>query len=354
MSAAGDGGQFGYQQLVAGAIVLIFGAFIVSQLAFAGTTPITTNARFDGGNDGELNPAARNITSTTDTLGTKLSLDGNDSQLSADISSPGPGDAELCTMTTIRNTGENATIATAGGELTLEYHGNRSTPQWVGSRYDPGDRDAADTTTGVSDAANQTHLCVRQTGDTLTLAVDASDQSSATMGSGLDTSLANTSALDGTVEETRSFSEALSSSQRSTLQSTPTAPVDTGNTTARLYYDDRGQVGQSVSGFPIYYEQTTATVTNGTLVAGAGGRGATTDDLSRSVSGRSVDRVSGSNLQNQPVAYLSYQSAGVGGGLAVTVLTTLQAAFVLAPVVLVVYIAGRIIGIVPSLGVLSS
>lgn len=354
MSAAGDGGQFGYQQLVAGAIVLIFGAFIVSQLAFAGTTPITTNARFDGGNDGELDPAARNITSTTDTLGTKLSLDGNDSQLSADISSPGPGDAELCTMTTIRNTGENATIATAGGELTLEYHGNRTTNKWVGSRFDPGDRDGATVTADATDPGNQTHLCVRQAGDTVTLAVDATDQSSATLGSGLGVATANSSSLDGTVEETRSFSEALSSSQRSTLQSTPTAPVDTGNTTARLYYDDRGQVGQSVSGFPIYYEQTTATVTNGTLVAGAGGRGATTDDISRSVSGRSVDRVSGSNLENQPVAFLSYQSSGVGGGLAVTVLTTLQAAFVLAPVVLVVYIAGRIIGIVPSLGVLSS
>jgi hypothetical protein len=115
--------------------------------------------------------------------------------------------------------------------------------------------------------------------------------------------------------------------------------------------------GEGIEGMPGQLVATAAVIIFGAIIVssvadGATGRGATTDDLRLGFYGRSVSRVEGSNLENQPVAFITYRTPGAGGALTIAVQNGLEAAFLLAPIVLVALVAGRILGIVPSFGVI--
>lgn len=337
-----------YQQLVASAVVLIFGVVIVNSLVGASVTTATDEARFDGGPN--INPAAFNVTSAQESLGTALALSGGASQVQADIPETGPGDIEFCTYVAVGNTDANVTVATANGDVTIQYHGNRSIDRWVGVRYDEALTARADVTATATTPDHLTHVCVRQASGTVTLALNGTDVASTPINSSSTAPnvRANTTALNGTLEETRLYDDNLTAGERNTLVTSPTAPIDRLDPVARLYYDSRKPAGASVSSTPVYFATTTADITGGTVTAGFDGRGAAPEDVILSDDGKTATARNGSNLDGQPTAFISYQAATGGGALLLRVSNTLETAFILVPIVLIAALAAAAIGLVPG------
>lgn len=252
-----------------------------------------------------LPAVARNL-SLKQSLGDALALDGS---ADAGLSSGGgvniSSDAELCTHVAIDARGQNQTVATADGELWIEYAGNRTTETWVGAHYNRSDRTTYDVTTAAASPGDLTHVCVRAAGGTLTLAVNATDQASVTEDGShtLDAHASPYSSLNGTLEETRVYDRALGGSERATLYQTPTHPLETG-AEARLMYDS---YDKSPSNLPVYFTGESASV-SGQLVDGAEGqnlRGGTDYQLSNNA----LQVQDGGRLDRAPVVFLTYEGA---------------------------------------------
>jgi len=238
------------QSLVYSAIVLIIGVILLSQFAgLGGGGTATGEARL--ATNAEIEPAVRELTGVQETLGTAVEFDGSDGAgLSGEIPQPPPGDAELCTFVALTTAGDggpperNVTIVNADGQLAIEYHGNRSTPQWVATRFDAGTRHTAAVSAPATAPTTLRHVCARDTGGTLVLSVNGSDLASAPVAGGGDGLLATpTTAAAATVEETRLYPTALNTTQRTGIRTSPTAPAAGVQPSARLYYDSRASLG---------------------------------------------------------------------------------------------------------------
>lgn len=343
------------QSLVYSAVVLIVGVILLSQFAgLGGGGTATGEARLAA--NAEIDPAVRELTGVQETLGTAVQFDGsNGAGLSGEIPQPPPGEAELCTFAALTTAGDggaperNVTIVNADGQLAIEYHGNRSTPQWVATRFDAATRQTAAVSAPATAPTTLRHVCARDTGGTLVLNVNGSDVASAPVAGGGSALLAeSTQPAAATVEETRLYTTTLNTTQRTTIRTSPTAPAAGVQPSARLYYDTRVPVGNSVSSVPIYFAGTVGDLEGATVVNGAAGRPASTGDIVLERGGTQARAAPGSQLDGNPVAFISYESPGLIGGTGQRVLSTLEAAFELAPVALIILVSGAILRIIQT------
>lgn len=266
--------------------------------------------------DGADRFAHENVTAlqTQQTLGTELQFAG-DGAFEGDINAELSGDWAVCTWVQPDDTDANMTVVAVSGEQQIQYHGNRSTPQWVGMYYDPAERESYDVSVTAADTANRTHLCFEQSGGAITLR--ANGTASSTVNTTGDYTLTdgryNISDLNGSVDETRVYNTSLDTSQRTALRDQPSRPLDGVTPVARVMYDARSG---PVSALPLYFSGTTGTVTNAQLQPGVGGdtlQEGTDYTLSNPALGRPVlSVVDGGDLDGAPVVFVSYGSEDNG------------------------------------------
>lgn len=294
-------------------LVLLIGFFGGVSGIFGG--PITvTNAL--GIADGSATFGHENVTNlqTQQTLGTEVKFEGNgavEGPSGDDVS----GDWAVCTWAKPDDTDANMTVAVVDGEHHIQYHGNRSTPQWVGLYYDPGEREDYDVSVAATDTANRTHLCFQEQDDNITLYANgtASPSVNTTGAYSLTVARYNLSDLNGSVDETRVYNASTNASQRTSLRDHPSRPLPALTPTARLMYDARSG---PVSAFPIYFAGSDATVTNAQLQPGVSGdtlqEGTDYTTSNPGLAFPKLSVVDGGDLDGAPVVFVTYDSTDNG------------------------------------------
>jgi len=201
-------------------------------------------------------------------------------------------------------TNETMTAISADGRVLLQYNGTAD--HWAAWYYDDGSRNSYRVTVDAPAPEQYSWIAATHNGSTLTI------YHNTTQGEQIDTSTAsiepartNSSNWQGRLDETRTFAEAVNSTQRSTLVDDPTAPLPDANRTARIMYDQ----GQG-STTPIYFAGTQATLSNASWVGGLSGT--TLDegtDYEIDVGAGTITALADGRIDGAPVVFIDYRYA---------------------------------------------
>lgn len=233
------------------------------------------------------------------------------SQQSVDVSSD-----ETWTVATWAELNDSAnlsstmTVLSVDGRLILRYNGTNQ--NWSAYYYD-------DSTTGsdivevdAPDPTNMTHLAVTHDGTNLTLHRNNAGMNTAkTNDDSIATGDLEAQNLHGTLEETRTFDDVLSDSERQQLVDSPIKPLPDSNRTARIMFDQGSGTNE-----PIFYAGTTATLSNATWVDGFDGETMGRADVLGNgdyrwtEEGPELKAMDGGQLEHAPVAYVEHDFRG--------------------------------------------
>lgn len=245
--------------------------------------------------------------SVQQSLGQAVRLDGSQSSyLSGGGNVDVQGDFELATHVSIadQSANETQTVVSVGGSRMILY--DASSDQWVGYFFDD-DRDQTFIVRqDASDSSNLSHVALVHDGSHLTIIEDNNLSSSVAITDAQATTETVTARnLNGTLEETRLFDEALSTSQRQQLIDRPTAPLPGTQRELRVMFDS---FDSSSNSFPAFFAggEVAGDIQS---VAGFAGESATAgDDYQQN--GGTITTIDGGSLDGAPVLYASWAALG--------------------------------------------
>ncbi len=203
------------------------------------------------------------------------------------------------------------TVVSLDGEVVITY--KPAEGNWSGWYYDEGERDSYEVNVTATDQpGNLTNVILERDGNSLTIYQNntAGETETLSNDSIVDAPVTSNN-WDGRIDEVRTFDDALSSSQRSSLQTDPAAPLVGTNRTARIMFDEPGEKKQLLFFAP--GSVTTSSVTYGDGVPGKKMQGKTVwNDITSETdyrwkkTGPQIKAVDGGELDGAPAAYVTY------------------------------------------------
>jgi hypothetical protein len=199
-------------------------------------------------------------------------------------------------------------ILSIDSRTTLTYNGTSS--EWACWSYD----DASGQThrVAVADASpGWSNLQCERAAGALTLRVnDTTTASVQTDSANATTQTLQTQPLNGSVDETRVFNGSLSSTEQTVLYASPTAPLESAPRHSRVMYDSYG----SLDSIPVYFTGGSLDGTAATKAGGLPGQGAA-EGTDWSLSGDTLNLLSGGVLEGAPVVFVTWAFGAAGGGI---------------------------------------
>jgi hypothetical protein len=202
-------------------------------------------------------------------------------------------------------TGETMTALSADGRVLIQYNGSAS--EWQVWYYDENGRDSYRVTVAAPSPTDYTWVAAHHDGTTLTIYRNTTaGGSTSTTADSITSARTTSSNWHGRLDETRTFDDALTSSQRAALVADPVGPLENGTRTARIMYDQ----GQGTS-TPIYFADTGATVSNASWVGGLDGQSLTAGtDYTIDEGAGTITALAGGRLEGAPVVFIDYRYLG--------------------------------------------
>lgn len=208
---------------------------------------------------------------------------------------------------------DTMTLVSVNGRVIIDYNGSGATNQWTAWYYDDGSRNSyrvnvsapnqPASLTQVSVRSNSTHLTIYRNG--------TQGETVALSGDSIADANVNATNWNGRLDELRTYDDALTASQISTLHSQPNHPIAGTNQTSRAMFDEPGRSTQR-----LFFTNTELTTSNVTYSAGWPGEvmdGASLwnsitseTDYEWDTNGPKIRPVSGGELDEAPVAYVDY------------------------------------------------
>lgn len=197
---------------------------------------------------------------------------------------------------------ETMTAFSANGQVLIQYNG--SDGNWSVWYYDEGGRNSYRVNVSAPNQPgnlswiaawnNGTHLAIYRNGT-------RGDVIDVTGDNIVDVNV-NATSWHGTLEESRTFDEALNDSQRQAVRNAPNYPLANATRTGRLMYDR-----EVTSGIRIYHTDATATASNVTYVSGFPNETmAAGVDYEWQEYGPKIKALSGGRLDAAPVAFVDF------------------------------------------------
>lgn len=292
---------------------LVLSAFYGTAIDQTETVSIEEDVRLTDG-DGELSweGGVENFT-IAQSLGDAVELTGaNDSELAGSATVP-HDETWSASLWVEADQVRTQRAAQLGGWLMVDLVNDSGTPAWRVTYYDDADWAVYQLSAPAENVTSWTHLAVTANESELTLAANDTVIASSSLANASGASVPqNVSNWDGRLEETRVYNDVISTQQRQTLYSEPTAPVR-ANETARVYYD----AFADESTIDVYRTGADLELSNASIVAGFEGQdldsaGVLGNGDYRRVGGE-VIAVDGGRLDGAPVAFVGYD--GTGGGV---------------------------------------
>lgn len=279
--------------------------------------------------------------------GNAVKLNGADDSYvksNADVQIATDGNWTVCTWARVGNSSASMTALSVDGRVVLGYNGTAG--NWTGWYYDDGSRSSWNLTADATNESRDLHqLCMVRDDPALRFYVNATREDSVpdTSASNVASAPVSSTNWNGTLEETRTFDDALTASQRNATVNQPNDPLTNATRTARMMYD--AGAGRTVH---IWWSNADATLSNGTWVSGFAGEemqraGIISDnDYRWRNEGPQIKPSAGGELDGAPVAYVDYDKASTSA----RVMNDIAGAYDLAGVIMIVLLAGVILGIV--------
>lgn len=279
--------------------------------------------------------------------GNAVKLNGaNDSYVKSDqeVTIATDGNWTVCTWAKVNDMNSTMTALSVDGRVLLGYNG--TTGNWTGWYYDDGSQSSWVVESNAENETESLHqLCMVRDEPRIRFYVNATrtDSVSNTSAANVDSAGVASENWNGTVEETRTFDEALTASQRNATVNQPNDPLKNGTRTARMMYD-----AGSGNRVHIWWSDADATLSNGTWTSGFAGEKMDragpimANDYRWNNEGPRIKPSEGGELDGAPVAYIDYDKASISA----RVMPDIASALELAPVILLVLLAGVILGIV--------
>jgi hypothetical protein len=208
------------------------------------------------GNTGTLPDDAReaNTLEFRQTLGTAFRFDGTAGVSGSVDLELDEHEAAVCTFARplASANGTNMTVLTWDGDYTLQYHGNRTTPSWVGLYTNESAVTTADVVVEANETDTLTLLCLERENDTLRLTANATREATQSLANETehDTAIYGLDDFTGDVEETRVFNRTVATAEESELLVNATYALD-DPADVRVMYDVRDDSPSSV---PIFLD----------------------------------------------------------------------------------------------------
>jgi len=219
--------------------------------------------------DTSISQTIRSHNGTTATLGTAVAFDGSsDSELSTtgDVGVNTQSDTwSVCTYTRPSAGADNTTSTLLKYEDAALVH-NGTSDTYRGYFFDQANRSAVDAAIPVNGTSDRKLVCLQRSGDTVTITRNTSAAASVVLDTDSGVAPPPTTGFAGTVEETRIYGTALSTSQKTAWLREPSLAIESAPQPGlRLMYD-----ANSGTTFPAFFAGTSATAQGATLVDGIG------------------------------------------------------------------------------------
>lgn len=241
----------------------------------------------------------------------------------------------------------NRTLLSVDSSVVLSYRNATGSDEWHAYVYDPSSGTSTTLTGSATTETTRSQMCVYRDGADLRLYENATLLADTTFAeSGEADANMTTASWWGSVEETRTWSEPLNSSERNATVTAPTAPLPNTERTDRLYYD-AGDGGAAYA-FLAPGEPQAAAFTGAEWEQ----TGFTAHEMTRAADyewhrvGPRLRPKAGGDLQYQPAAWVSYGEDGTVGAFTARLQEAVSLFFVVFPIMALVLIIGllRVIG----------
>lgn len=203
-------------------------------------------------------------------------------------------------------------LVSADGRVTISYNGSAS--QWEAWYYDEGARNSYQVNVSASgnEVGNYTNVMVRANGTHFTIYRNNTQGEivNITLSSITDAPV-NATNWNGRIEEIRTFDDALTSSERSSLVSSPAEELPAPNVTARAMFDQPDRSTQLLLYTGTSLDQSNASFSQGfaeQIMSAQGVLGG--GDYEWDNNGPKIRALSGGDLDGAPVVYASYEYDG--------------------------------------------
>jgi len=310
--------------LVIAGCILFVGTYAVNAVVEVGvsgsqgdTTRVDQNVLLDGTNVVELGDRTGTDEEVYNSLGYAVRLSGaNDSYVESTqpISMASDDTWTVATGAAVNSsaTADTMTVLTASGRLVIEYDGSAS--EWQAWYYADGQGTSTQVNVSAPSPTTFTNVMVVRNGTSLTIYRNATPGESKSLSGESAVEAPLTAAnYHGRLDETRTFDDALTATERNATVDNPVAPRKGTNRTSRVMYDEPDRSTQRV-----FFSNADLTTSNVTFADGYDGEqmdgksfinditGAT--DYRWGSVGPKIKPVSGGQLDGAPVAYTAYEA----------------------------------------------
>lgn len=267
MTRDADDEVSGIQTVVRVGAILLIGAFLMGALGGSVSGGIEDRVRHPSITTGtyqsfeHTDNTIKTIYNVRDTRGYAINLTGADNsyvQSNADLDIATDQTWTVSTWAAVHPdaTQQSMAAVSVDGRVILKYNGTEG--NWTAYYYDDSSTSSDEVTVNATSPTAMTHLAVVADGSTLTIYRNNTQGTTADLTD--DSQVSGSLDADnwhGTLEETRTFDDPLTSTSRQQLIDDPVGPLADTNRTARLMYDEGS--GTSTA---IFWAGTDATVSN--------------------------------------------------------------------------------------------
>jgi len=212
---------------------------------------------------------------------------------------------EVSMLAATRRAGQDQALYTYDEEQTLMVWYNSSSSEYRAYLFNTSSRDSYRISVPALTPGRQTVITVRHNGTGVTMSRNTTRGDGALTTGGTASAPTGQLAWNGTQDEFRVFNATLTATQRQSLVDTPTAPLPASDVRARALFDGFGGTATSR---PLWFTSGTVDLSTTPLTETVPGQVTNGDDYS--LSGDTITASTGSTLDGNPVAFVTYTAAG--------------------------------------------